>query len=148
MDWYDGIFERFAEKHEVEIIDLVVSAFYRNVEEIAHTFIYFFDKLLVGKRIADALFKRSLVGVFDKHHHVGPLPVASGASGFLIILFERVGNVDVCHDAHVGLVDAHAESVCRNDYAGLPQFPLVLAVRFVVVVKSGVVEVGRNAVSG
>ncbi|CFE02616.1 Uncharacterised protein [Bordetella pertussis] len=39
----------------------------------------------------------------------GRQPVAAGPAGFLVVAFDRLGQVDVRHETHVGLVDAHAE---------------------------------------
>ncbi len=66
-----------------------------------------------------ALFAR--LGLLDhllEQHHVaqavaepgfGRFAVAAGTAGFLVIAFHRLGQVGMRHEAHVGLVDAHAE---------------------------------------
>ena len=36
-------------------------------------------------------------------------PVAAGAAGLLVIGFDAAGQIDMQHEAHIGLVDAHAE---------------------------------------
>ena len=43
------------------------------------------------------------------HPADGRVAVAAGAAGLLVVALDRLGQVDVRHEAHVGLVDAHAE---------------------------------------
>ena len=88
----------------------------------------------------DALLLVGRVGVLDHlavDHHVvqpvghpalGGLAVASGAPGFLVIGLEALRQVEVGDEAHVGLVDAHAEGDGRDhDDAVLAQEALLVA---------------------
>ncbi|CUJ50421.1 Uncharacterised protein [Achromobacter sp. 2789STDY5608628] len=72
--------------------------------------------------LAEAAAVGVVAGGFVDHaallHHVlqaigqpggGGQAVAAGAAGFLVVALDRLGQVDVGHEAHVGLVDAHAE---------------------------------------
>jgi hypothetical protein len=43
------------------------------------------------------------------HPGHGRLPVAAGAAGLLVVGLDRLGQVEMRDEAHVGLVDAHAE---------------------------------------
>jgi hypothetical protein len=69
-----------------------------------------------------------------RHPRFGRLAVASGTAGFLVVAFDRSRQIHVRDEAHVGLVDAHAESERRDhDDAVLAQESfLVLAPRRVV----------------
>src|SRR5690606_301019 len=44
-----------------------------------------------------------------RHEGVGRLAVAAGAARLLVVALEALGQVEVRHEANVGLVDAHAE---------------------------------------
>ena len=50
------------------------------------------------------------------HPGIGGQPIASGAAGFLVVGFDAFGQVEVCHKAHVGFVDAHAEGNGGDDH--------------------------------
>ena len=54
-----------------------------------------------------------------EQHAARRLAVASGAARLLEVVLQRAGNVGVDHEAHVRLVDAHAEGVGRGDRAQL-----------------------------
>jgi hypothetical protein len=86
------------------------------------------------------------VGGVVEGHGVGFFLVAAPAAGFLVVGFQRVGQVHVHHHPHVGLVDAHAEGVGRHDHPGAVVDPVVLFGRPLRVVEAGVVEVGPHAV--
>src|SRR3546814_14981322 len=50
----------------------------------------------------------------------GGQAIASRTAGFLVITFNRFGQIDMRNKAHVGLVYAHAESNgCHHDHAFL-----------------------------
>ena len=48
------------------------------------------------------------------HPGIGRQTVAAGAAGFLVIGLERLGRIEMRDEAHVGLVDAHAEGDGRD----------------------------------
>ena len=52
-----------------------------------------------------------------EQHAARRLPVPPGATRLLEIVLQRAGDVGVDHEAHVRLVDAHAEGVGRRDRA-------------------------------
>ena len=52
--------------------------------------------------------------------------VAPGPSRLLIIPFERLGNVVMDDEPHVGLVDTHAESDRGDDHVGALHQEIVL----------------------
>ena len=76
--------------------------------------------------------------------HSRRLAVAPGASGFLVVRLERSRHRVVHDQAHVRLVDAHAERVRRDDRAHLLRHERVLHVVTLLVVEAGVVRGGRN----
>ena len=54
------------------------------------------------------------------HPCIGRRAIASGASGFLVIAFDTLRQIEVRHEADIGLVDAHAEGDGRHhDHAFL-----------------------------
>ena len=81
---------------------------------------------LQQQQLADLLFGDGLalhellefldVLVTVKGQAVALAAVAAGAARLLVIAFERLGNVVVDDIAHVGFVDAHAESDRRHDH--------------------------------
>ncbi len=56
------------------------------------------------------------VGVAIKHQAVAFQPIAPGAARFLIVAFQRLRNVVVDDEAHIGLVDAHPEGNGCHDH--------------------------------
>ena len=50
------------------------------------------------------------------HPGIGGQPIAPGAAGFLVVGFDAFGQIEVCHKAHVGFVDAHAKSDGGDDH--------------------------------
>ena len=54
------------------------------------------------------------VGEPVRHPGVGGQPVAAGAAGLLVVALDRFGQVEMRDEAHVGLVDAHAERDGRH----------------------------------
>ena len=54
-----------------------------------------------------------------QQHAVGRLAIAPGAAGLLQVVLQRRGRIGVDDEAHVGLVDAHAEGIGRADHAQL-----------------------------
>ena len=76
---------------------------------------------------------------------IGGLAIAPGAPGLLEVLLERAGDVDVYNEAHVGLVDAHAEGVGGDHDAQLAGHPSVLPLGLHLPTEPGVKEGGREA---
>ena len=70
--------------------------------------------------------------------------VAARAARLLIVALERVAERVVDHEAHVGLVDAHAESVGGHHHADFVREPLLLAQRPFGVAQPAVVGRGRD----
>ena len=66
-------------------------------------------ELLAGRALVDhaALVHHVLQAV--GHPGVGRQAVAAGAAGLLVVALDVLGQVEVGDEAHVGLVDAHAE---------------------------------------
>ena len=78
----------------------------------------------------------------------GGQPVPTGPAGLLVVALDRLGQVQVGHEAHVGLVDAHAEGDRgHHDQAVLAQEPrLVLGAG--PRVQPGVIGQRRNSLRG
>ena len=66
--------------------------------------------LFARLRIA-SIIRRSMHHVAQAvgHPRIGGQAVAAGAAGFLVIALDALGQIEVRDEAHVGLVDAHAE---------------------------------------
>ena len=77
------------------------------------------DVALRQARVAQQAELEVEVGLVPEQDAARQRLIASGATGFLQVVFERTGRVEVDHQAHVGLVDAHAEGVGRGDHAQL-----------------------------
>ena len=50
-----------------------------------------------------------------EHHRLGRIAVAPRPAGFLVIALDRLGHADMRDEAHVGLVDPHAEGDRGDD---------------------------------
>ena len=64
---------------------------------------------LGGLGILDHLAQAGDVLQAIDHPGIGGQAVAAGAAGLLVIGFEALGQIEMGDEAHVGLVDAHAE---------------------------------------
>ena len=104
--------------------------------------------LVAGFALLDHLPQQHHVTQAIAHPGLGRFAVASGAAGFLVIALDRLGQVQVGDEAHVGLVDAHAEG------DGGAHHDAVLAQEAALVVgahlhrQSGVIGQGGDAVAG
>ena len=89
-----------------------------------------FADLLFGDRFAlHELFEFLDILVTVKGQTVTLAAVAPGTTRLLIIPFERLGNVVMDDEPHVGLVDTHAESDRGDDHVGALHQEIVLIVR-------------------
>ena len=102
-------------------------------------------EVLGREGFVDASCEQSLVGARGYDHGERLLAVASASPGFLIVFFERWGQVVVHHQAHIGFVNAHAEGVGGYHDSHFATLPSVLAHLFVLGVEAGVVGFGRYA---
>ena len=87
--------------------------------------------------------KRSGKGV--QQEHFGRLAVATGAARLLVVRLERARHRVMHDEAHVRLVDAHAERVGRDDRAHALVHERVLHLVAVRVVEPGVIRRGRRS---
>ena len=78
-----------------------------------------------------AALHEGVVAVCVEEYGLCGLPVSSGASCFLEVLFDGVGGVGVYDEAYVGFVYAHAECVCCDDDACAVCLPEFLSCVFV-----------------
>ena len=72
--------------------------------------------------------------------------VATGTAGLLVVALQRLGDVVVDDEAHVGLVDAHAEGDGGHDDVDVLHQELVLGLSTGVRVETGVVGQGLDLV--
>jgi hypothetical protein len=79
------------------------------------------------------------VGQAVGHPGVGRLAVAAGAAGLLVVALDVLGQVEVGDEAHVGLVDAHAEGDGGHHHHALLAQEAVLVAAARVGVQAGVV---------
>ena len=79
------------------------------------------------------------------HPGVGGQAVAPGTAGFLVVAFDVLGHVQVRDEAHVGLVDAHAEGNRRHHHHAVFAQESVLALLAQAGVQPGVVGHGLDA---
>ena len=66
------------------------------------------------------------VAVVVEDNAVGGETVAPCPAGFLIVVFHAARHVVVYDEPNVGLVDAHAEGICRNNHISLSAQPVAL----------------------
>ena len=102
--------------------------------------LYIFQR---GKGYLLQLGKPCFVRAIPQQHGIGLQPISAGASRFLEVSLGAVGDIGMHHKTHVGLVDAHAESVGAHHHAGASGLPFLLAVGARLCSQTGVVEGGR-----
>ena len=82
-----------------------------------------------------------------RHPGIGGQPVAPGAAGFLVVALDVLRQVEVGDEAHVGLVDPHAEGDGRDHHQPFFAQEAVLVAPPYRAVEPGVVRQGRDAVA-
>ena len=88
------------------------------------------------------------VGQAVGHPRVGRLAVTAGAAGFLVVALEASGQVQMGDEAHVGLVDSHAEGDRRDDHHAVLAGEALLVRGAPLGVHPGVVGERGDAVAG
>ena len=91
-------------------------------------------------------FELQNVVVAVEHQAVAFQAVAAAAAGFLVVALDGFGRVIVNHEAHVGLVDAHAEGDGGHNHVALLVQERVLVVDAHLLVEAGVVGAGAHVV--
>ena len=76
-------------------------------------------ELVAGRALVDHAALVHHIGQAVGHPGFGRLAVAAGAAGFLVVALDVLGQVEVGHEAHVGLVDAHAEGDGGHHHDGV-----------------------------
>ena len=137
--------ELMAEVVDVEFESVVVARPNTNLIEVGQVFIHLFNIILLGEGVADALFELAMVTFIIEQHGISFLAVASGASCFLEIGLDAVRTVDVDDQTHIGLVDAHAESICCHHHTDLVLLPGILSLILDSSVETGMIEGGTDA---
>ncbi len=99
-----------------------------------------------GVRQHDLALAQADVALAPQHQRVGPCAVAAGAADLLVVALDRARQVGVADEAHVRLVDTHAEGDgCHDHHAGLLEEGVLVGMAQVAV-HSGVVGQGVRAV--
>ena len=102
-------------------------------------------ELVAGRALVDHAPLVDDVGQAVGHPGVGGQAVAAGAAGLLVVALDVLRQVEVGDEAHVGLVDAHAEGDGRDhDDAVFAQEAILVALAHVGV-EAGVVRQGGDA---
>ena len=86
-----------------------------------------------------------LVGGVAEQHGIRFLPVPPRAARLLEIRLQRFGSVHVHHEAHVGLVDTHAESIGGHHHLTPSGHPELLAMVALARVEPGVIICRRHS---
>ena len=101
----------------------------------------------LGHRLILAeLLQLENVVVAVEHQAVALQAVAAATAGFLVVALDGLGRVVVNHEAHVGLVDAHAEGDGGHNHVALLVEERVLVVDAGVLVEAGVVGAGAHVI--
>src|SRR5262245_51516753 len=100
-----------------------------------------------GRRVVgvDEELRDSLVGVIEQEEATRGFAIAARAADFLIIGFERSGNVGMNDESHFPSIDAHAESVGGDNHATIGLHETVLHRLPVVRHQAGVIGEAFNA---
>src|SRR5690606_16749761 len=101
-----------------------------------------------GFGLFDHLPQQHQVAEAVAHPGVGRFAVAAGAAGLLVVALDRLGQVDVGDEAHVGLVDAHAEGDRRHHHHAFAAQESALVAGARGRVHAGVVGQGVDALVG
>ena len=96
-------------------------------------------ELLAGRALVDHAALVHHVGQAVGHPGVGGQAVAAGAAGLLVVALDVLRQVEVGDEAHVGLVDAHAEGDGRHHHDAVLAQEAVLVALAHVGVEPGVV---------
>ena len=96
--------------------------------------------------LIDETLELDRVGGIEEQQALARQPVAAGAPGLLIIALDVLRQIVVQDEAHVGLVDAHAEGDRRADDAHLIAQETLLLRRAVLGGHAGVITAGRDPV--
>ena len=131
MGWKHRQVKRAAKQVEIEVEHLLEPLTDADPQEIAHSLVDVSDEVLVGEGFGNVPLQGALVGVLDEQHGIGPLPVTACPTRLLVILLQGIGDVDMNHQPHIRLVDAHAEGIGRHHDTALVTGPLVLFVLLV-----------------
>ena len=103
------------------------------------------DIVFAGEGISDTLLEFALVCSVIQEHGIGPASVAPSTASLLEICLDTVWTVDVYHQSHVGLVDAHAEGIGGYHHPYPAFLPSLLSLILHAGVKTCMVEGGGDA---
>ena len=84
-------------------------------------------EVFAGLRLVQHLPQSNDILQAVDHPGVGRLAVTPGAARFLVIRFHALGQIQMCHESHIGFVDAHAErDGCNDDDTVLGEKPALM----------------------
>ena len=134
-----------AEVVDVELEGGAVALADADAQVVADLLVDLLHALERRKLLLEAADRALAVVGRDEQQGVGACTVAPGASGLLVVAFERIAHRVVDDEAHVGLVDAHAEGVGRDHHPHAARDPLLLSLRPLGMAQPAVVGRGRDA---
>ena len=111
----------------------------------AYRFVDLLDLLQGRELLVEAAADAVAVVGGDQQQGIGAQAVAPCTPGLLIVALQRVAQGVMHDEAHVGLVDAHAECVRGHHHARFSREPLFLSQRPFGMPEPAVVGCGRNA---
>ena len=130
-----------------EVVQQLPAAAHRRLGVVGHLGQQLVGVVALGHRLVLAeLFQLENVVVAVEHQAVAFQAVAAAAAGFLVVALDGLGRVVVNHEAHVGLVDAHAEGDGGHNHVALLVQERVLVVDAHLLVEAGVVGAGAHVV--
>ena len=138
------VLELAAEIFYVELLHAALPVAHGHLVVVLQMLIYIFYIIFLREVIRNAFQQGSAVRLSVEDDGIRLLAVAPGPSGLLEVGFNGVRQVHVDDEAHIGLVDAHAECISGHDDAAFAPLPTLLADVARGVVQSGMVEVGLD----
>ena len=119
-------FVLLAEGFRIEVEGTALAGLVDDFVEYVELLVDVFDEFERGEGGIQHLAQVGQVGGVPEKHRIGALAVAACPSRLLEIGFQAVGWLPVHHEAHVGLVDAHAEGVGAHHHPYLATLPGLL----------------------
>ena len=119
--------EGAAKTVDIEIESAPFSLALGNLIERGKVGIHLANVVAVGKSLRHSRLQPLCISAVGQQHGIGRLSVASAASGFLKIRFDRIGHVHVNNQSHVGFVNAHTKGVGSHHHAHLVGLPGALS---------------------
>ncbi len=116
----------FHEKFGVELKGISPACPLFDLEKIPEVAVHLLHVFALREVFLDFPLEACQCSPAVKQHGIRLFAVPSGTPRLLEISLRTLGDVEVEHQAHVGLVDAHAESVGGDHHRDVTRFPGVL----------------------